>query len=59
MFASGLVHTIAKARLAFDECERAALDANPAMAVAVQATQDFTGGIASFVERRQAQFTGR
>ena len=54
-----LVHTIANARLAFEEGERAALAAIPAVAAAVQATQDFKEGITSFVERRPAQFTGR
>ena len=54
-----LVHTIANARLAFEQGEPAALAAIPAMAAAVQATQDFKEGIASFVERRPAQFTGR
>ena len=54
-----LVHTIANARLAFEEGEQAAMAAIPAMAAAVQATQDFKEGIASFVERRPAEFTGR
>ena len=54
-----LVHTIANARLALDEDEPAAVAAIPAMAAAVQATDDFREGIASFVERRAAQFTGR
>jgi enoyl-CoA hydratase/carnithine racemase len=54
-----LVHTIANARLAFEEGERAALAAIPAMAAAVQATEDFKEGIASFVERRPARFAGR
>src|SRR5437867_2929922 len=53
-----LVHTIANARLALEEGEPAALAAIPAMAAAVQATQDFKEGIASF-ERRPAAFTGR
>src|SRR5206468_9046115 len=50
-----LVHTIANARLALEEGEPAALAAIPAMAAAVQATQDFKEGIASFVERRPAR----
>jgi enoyl-CoA hydratase/carnithine racemase len=54
-----LRHTIANARLALDEDEPAALTAIPAMAEAVQATEDFQEGIASFVERRPAKFTGR
>jgi enoyl-CoA hydratase/carnithine racemase len=54
-----LVHTIANARLAFEQGEPAALAAIPAMAAAVQATRDFEEGIASFVERRPARFTGR
>jgi enoyl-CoA hydratase/carnithine racemase len=56
---SALVHTIANARLALEQGEPAAVAAIPAMAVAVQATIDFKEGIASFVERRPAQFTGR
>jgi enoyl-CoA hydratase len=54
-----LVHTIANARLGIERGEPAAVAAIPAMAAAVQATQDFREGIASFVERRPAQFTGR
>src|SRR3954466_7680380 len=54
-----LVHTIANARLGIEQGEPAAVAAIPAMATAVQATQDFKEGIASFVERRPAQFTGR
>ena len=54
-----LVHTIANARLALDRDEPAAIAAIPAMAAAVQATADFQEGIASFIERRPAQFTGR
>jgi enoyl-CoA hydratase/carnithine racemase len=54
-----LVHTIANARLALEEGEPAAIAAIPAMAAAVQATEDFEEGIASFVERRPAQFKGR
>jgi enoyl-CoA hydratase/carnithine racemase len=56
---SALVHTIANARLAVDEGGPAAVSAIPAMAAAVQATEDFREGIASFVERRPAQFRGR
>lgn len=54
-----LVHTIANARLALDHDEPAAVAAIPAMAATVQATEDFHEGIASFLERRPAQFTGR
>jgi enoyl-CoA hydratase len=54
-----LAHTIANARLGLEQGEPAAVAAIPAMATAVQATQDFKEGIASFVERRPAQFTGR
>ena len=56
---SALVHTIANARLALDRDEPAAIAAIPAMAATVQATEDFQEGIASFIERRPAQFTGR
>ena len=54
-----LVHTIANARLALDQDEPAAVAAIPEMAATVQATADFQEGIASFIERRPAQFTGR
>jgi len=54
-----LVHTIANARLALDQDEPAAIEAIPAMAATVQATEDFQEGIASFLERRPAQFMGR
>jgi enoyl-CoA hydratase len=53
-----LLHTIANARLAVDEGTPAAIAAIPAMSAAVQATADFGEGIASFIERRQARFTG-
>ena len=56
---SALVHTIANARLALDHDEPAAMAAIPEMAATVQATADFQEGIASFIERRPAQFTGR
>jgi len=56
---SALVHTIANARLALDHDEPAAIAAIPEMAATVQATEDFQEGIASFIERRPAQFTGR
>ena len=56
---SALVHTIANARLALDQDEPAAIAAIPEMAATVQATEDFQEGIASFIERRPAQFTGR
>ena len=54
-----LEHTIANAQLALDIDERAAIAAIPAMSAAVQATADFQEGIASFLERRPARFTGR
>ena len=53
-----LVHTIASARLALMREVGAAIVAIPAMAAAVQATADFHEGIASFIERRPAQFIG-
>ena len=53
-----LQHTIANARLALDEDEPTAIDAIPAMSKAVMATADFQEGIASFIERRPARFTG-
>ncbi|TFV56873.1 crotonase/enoyl-CoA hydratase family protein [Geodermatophilus sp. DF01-2] len=56
---TALAHTIANARLAAEQGEPAAVEAIPAMAAAVQATADFQEGIASFVERRPARFTGR
>ncbi len=56
---SALVHTIANARLALDHDELAAIAAIPAMSAAVQTTEDFAEGIASFLERRPARFTGR
>ena len=56
---AALRHTIANARLALDEDELAAIAAIPAMERTVQATEDFQEGIASFVERRAATFTGR
>jgi enoyl-CoA hydratase len=54
-----LVHTIANARLALDEGEPAAVAAIPAMSEAVRSSADFQEGIASFIERRPARFTGR
>jgi enoyl-CoA hydratase len=56
---SALEHTIANARLALDHDEPAAIAAIPEMAATVQATEDFQEGIASFIERRPALFTGR
>jgi enoyl-CoA hydratase/carnithine racemase len=56
---AALVHTIANARLALDRDEPAAIEAIPEMAATVQATADFQEGIASFIERRPARFTGR
>lgn len=54
-----LRHTIANARLALDVDEPAAIAAIPTMQREVEATADFAEGIASFIERRPAQFTGR
>ena len=54
-----LVHTITNARLALEQDEPAAIAAISAMSSAVMATADFQEGIASFVERRPARFTGR
>jgi enoyl-CoA hydratase/carnithine racemase len=54
-----LQHTIANARLALDEDGPTAIAAIPAMQTTVMATADFQEGIASFVERRPAQFKGR
>jgi enoyl-CoA hydratase/carnithine racemase len=56
---AALVHTIANARLALDVDEPAAIAAIPPMGAAVHATEDFAEGIASFMERRPARFTGR
>jgi len=56
---TALAHTIANARLALDADEPTAIAAIPAMAATVQSTEDFAEGIASFMERRQARFTGR
>ena len=56
---TALRHTIANARVALDENEPAAIAAIPAMDKIVQATDDFKEGIASFIERRPAVFTGR
>jgi enoyl-CoA hydratase/carnithine racemase len=56
---AALRHSIANARLALDADEPTAIAAIPAMQAAVMATADFTEGIASFIQRRPAQFTGR
>lgn len=56
---TALRHTITNARVALDENEPAAIAAIPAMDKVVQATEDFQEGIASFLERRPARFTGR
>ncbi len=56
---TALRHTIANARVALDEDEPAAIAAIAAMDKTVQATEDFQEGIASFLERRPAKFTGR
>jgi enoyl-CoA hydratase/carnithine racemase len=54
-----LQHIIVNARLALDSGEPAAVAAIPAMGRAVTATADFSEGVASFRDRRQAHFTGR
>lgn len=51
--------TIENARLALSNGESAAVAAVSAMAAAVQATEDFQEGIASFLERRDAVFSGK
>ncbi|MCB0966003.1 MAG: crotonase/enoyl-CoA hydratase family protein [Ilumatobacter sp.] len=51
--------TIENARLALTQGEAAAIAAIPAMSKAVQATDDFQEGVASFIERRPARFSGR
>ena len=56
---TALRHTIANASVALDENEPAVIAAIPAMDKIVQATDDFKEGIASFIERRPAKFTGR
>jgi enoyl-CoA hydratase/carnithine racemase len=56
---TALRHTIANAQLALDENEPAAIAAIAEMDKVVQATDDFREGIASFIERRPARFTGR
>jgi enoyl-CoA hydratase len=56
---SALRLTIENARLALTHGEPAAIAAIPALSKAIQATADFQEGIASFIERREAQFTGR
>jgi enoyl-CoA hydratase/carnithine racemase len=56
---SALRHSIANAPLALDADEPTAIAAIPAMRTTVMATADFSEGIASFVQLRPAQFTGR
>src|SRR3954447_15726415 len=56
---SALEHTIANARLALDQDEPAAISAIAEMERVVRQTEDFQEGIASFIERRPAKFTGR
>ncbi len=55
---TALRHTIANARLALDQGEPAAVAAIPAMSAELMASADFEEGIASFLERRPARFTG-
>jgi enoyl-CoA hydratase/carnithine racemase len=54
-----LAHTIINSRVAVEQGAPAAIAAIPAMAANVQSTEDFQEGIASFLERRPAQFKGR
>ncbi len=56
---TALRHTIANARIALDEDEPAAISAIAEMERIVRQTEDFQEGIASFIERRPATFTGR
>jgi len=56
---TALRHTIANARIALDEDEPAAIAAIAEMERTVRETEDFQEGIASFIERRPARFTGR
>lgn len=56
---TALRHTIANARIALDVDEPTAIAAIAEMERTVRATEDFREGIASFVERRPARFTGR
>jgi hypothetical protein len=53
------VHHLANARLVLDQDEPAAVAAIPAMGQALTATADFQEGLASFLERRPPQLTGR
>lgn len=53
------IHTIANARLAATQGEQAAIDAIAAMSEEARQSEDFREGIASFMERRPAQFRGR
>ncbi len=55
----GVIGTIANARLALQRDETAALAAIGALSEAVRASADFQEGLASFVERRPARFSGR
>ncbi len=52
-------HTLANARLAVTDGPDAAAAAIPAMAAEIMASDDFAEGVASFLERRDARFTGR
>jgi len=54
-----ILHTKRNARLALEHGEQAAIDAIGPMQAEVAASADFQEGIASFIERRPAQFTGR
>ncbi|MEM9514128.1 MAG: crotonase/enoyl-CoA hydratase family protein [Actinomycetota bacterium] len=54
-----LRHMIANARLSVDQGEAAALAQIDEMSRATRASEDFQEGIASFIERRPAQFSGR
>lgn len=54
-----LRHMIANARTALSDGEDAAIGEIPEMSRVTRASEDFTEGITSFIERRPARFTGR
>lgn len=55
----GVQRTIANARLLLEAGESAAAEDVPGMARELMATEDLQEGIASFIERRDARFSGR
>ena len=59
MLSSAVTDEVGSTEDALDVDEPAAIAAIGAMSSAVLATADFQEGIASFVERRPARFTGR